>query len=80
MMPGIDGFEFMERFRRLPKFSRTPVIIWTAKDLTPKDRARLQASVQAIVIKERSGATQLFEELDQYVIRPPRSTEALHGR
>jgi len=70
MMPGMDGFEFMEKLRRRPDSTHTPVIVWTIKDLTLEDRARLQASAQAIVIKGRHGATQLFKELKAHVGRP----------
>jgi protein-histidine pros-kinase len=70
MMPGMDGFEFMEQFRRRPDSSETPVIVWTVKDLTAEDRARLRESVQGIVTKGRSGTAQLFEEIEKYVTRP----------
>jgi CheY-like chemotaxis protein len=69
MMPGMDGFEFMEQFRRRPDATHTPVIVWTVKELTAKDRARLQASVQAIVIKGHHGTSQLFEELEAFIGR-----------
>jgi len=70
MMPGMDGFEFMERLRRRPDATHTPVIVWTIKDIAPTDRARLQASAQAIVIKGRQGASQLLKELKAYAGRP----------
>jgi CheY-like chemotaxis protein len=31
-LPGMDGFEILQRLRRDPKFSHTPVIVITAKD------------------------------------------------
>src|SRR5207245_2630421 len=34
IMPGVDGFEFLERFRKMDAGRRTPVIIWTGKDLS----------------------------------------------
>jgi protein-histidine pros-kinase len=80
LMPGMDGFEFMEQFRRRPDSSAIPVIIWTVKDLTAEDRARLQASVQGVVIKGHSGTAQLFEELEKYVPRPRAAPEARHGQ
>ena len=55
-MPGMDGFEFLERFRRCPPAADTPVIVWTAKDLTADDHARLAASAQAVVLKGGHGA------------------------
>src|SRR5262249_16054977 len=43
LMPGMDGFEFLDRFRRTAAGRRTPVIVWTVKELTEADRARLRA-------------------------------------
>ena len=76
MMPGMDGFEFMERLRRRPDSINTPVIVWTVKDLTVEDRMRLQARVQGVVVKGQSGTAQLFAELEKYVARPPDAPEA----
>jgi CheY-like chemotaxis protein len=41
LMPGIDGFQFLERLRAQPATQKTPVLVWTSKDLTAEDRARL---------------------------------------
>ncbi|MFZ4776433.1 MAG: Cache 3/Cache 2 fusion domain-containing protein, partial [Terrimicrobiaceae bacterium] len=38
MMPVMDGFAFLEALRCSPGFSKIPVVVVTAKDLTPKDR------------------------------------------
>jgi signal transduction histidine kinase/DNA-binding response OmpR family regulator len=51
MMPEMDGFTFLEEFRRLPDTKSTPVIVLTAKDLTPDERRRLAGSVARIVQK-----------------------------
>ncbi|MGE5306113.1 MAG: response regulator, partial [Alphaproteobacteria bacterium] len=34
MMPEMNGFEFLKRFRKSRSGRRTPVIVWTGKDLT----------------------------------------------
>lgn len=69
LMPGMDGFEFLERFRHTPQGRRTPVIVWTAHDLTGQALERLEASAQAIVSKAH-GADALIEELRLYVPAP----------
>jgi CheY-like chemotaxis protein len=51
MMPEMDGIEFLDRFRRLPAHARTPVLIWTMKDLTESETARLRQSAQGVVSK-----------------------------
>jgi len=69
-MPGIDGFEFVRRFRMTAAGRRTPVIVWTNQDVSASDRALLHASVQAIVQKGSGGATDLLEELRAQLSRP----------
>jgi CheY-like chemotaxis protein len=51
MMPEMDGVEFLDRFRRIPAHARTPVLIWTMKDLTSEEHAKLRESAQGIVSK-----------------------------
>jgi CheY-like chemotaxis protein len=51
MMPEMDGFAFIEEFRRLPSAGQVPVIVLTAKDLTLEDRKRLTGHVKKIIAK-----------------------------
>ncbi len=52
MMPGIDGFAVLEKLRGTPATTGIPVLILTAKDLTPDDLKRLSANhVQQLVQK-----------------------------
>jgi PAS domain S-box-containing protein len=66
LMPAMNGFEFLARFRHTPRGRRTPVIVWTAKDLTAAERRKLQAAAQAIVLKSE-GPTALITELQAHV-------------
>jgi len=50
-MPDPDGFEVIFRIREDPALRRVPVVVMTAKDLTPADYARLNGSVQRILGK-----------------------------
>ncbi len=63
MMPEMDGFQFLERFRQLPSCRRVPVIVWTAKNLTADEFINLRAAAQGVVAKEQGSATTLVEEL-----------------
>ena len=69
IMPRLDGFEFLERFRRTESGRSTPVIVWTVKDLTKHDQARLRETAQAVVMKGNEGATALLRELDAFLPR-----------
>jgi PAS domain S-box-containing protein len=66
LMPEMDGFEFLSRFRRTPAGRHTPVIVWTGKDLSDREREELDALAQAVVAKA-AGADALLDELDAYV-------------
>ena len=70
LMPDLDGFEFLERFKSTPAGRATPVIVWTAKDLTSDDYSRLAASAQAVVLKREGGAGPLLEEIRLHVPLP----------
>jgi len=52
MMPGIDGFEVLEKIRSRQATEKIPVLILTAKDLTPEDFKRLSTNhIQQLVQK-----------------------------
>jgi CheY-like chemotaxis protein len=70
LMPEIDGFEFLERFRAITDCHNTPVIVWTNKDLTAEDRERLERSAQSITLKGQDGIDAVLIELQRYVAHP----------
>jgi CheY-like chemotaxis protein len=51
MMPEVDGFTFAAELHRNPDFRDVPVIVVTAKDLTPEDRRRLNGYVERSIQK-----------------------------
>jgi len=67
MMPEMDGFEFLNRFRRDPRFLYTPVIVLTAKDITSEDRQRLSGRIQELVAKEGFVINQILPQLRAYL-------------
>jgi CheY-like chemotaxis protein len=70
IMPGLDGFDFLERFRESPANHRAPVLIWSIKDLSPEERARLSRSARAIVGKGHAGVQALLDELRNFITVP----------
>jgi len=62
MMPEPDGFEVLYRIRENTDLKRVPVIVLTAKDLTPGDFERLNGSVQRI-IRKGADMTRLVREV-----------------
>jgi signal transduction histidine kinase/CheY-like chemotaxis protein len=71
LMPGMDGFEFLDRLRESPATRLTPVLIWTVKDLSGQEQARLSRSAHAIVRKGHGGIAMLLEDLRRFL--PARS-------
>jgi CheY-like chemotaxis protein len=51
IMPEMDGFAFLERFRALPENDRIPAMVWTIKDLSAEERRDLERAVSAVVQK-----------------------------
>jgi signal transduction histidine kinase/CheY-like chemotaxis protein len=51
MLPEMDGFEFLHRLRQRPEWQDVPVVVLTAKDLTPADRERLNGHVARVFQK-----------------------------
>jgi PAS domain S-box-containing protein len=67
LMPGMSGFEFLDRLRTLPAGNNIPVIVWTVKDLNESEREQLRVSAQAVVVKSADGTGRLLQELRSYV-------------
>ena len=61
MMPEMNGFEFLDEFRRFPEWHHIPVVVVTAKELTPAERQQLSGNVGSIIAK--SDRDSLLSEL-----------------
>ena len=64
LMPVMDGFEFLEAFRKDPSWREVPVVVLTAKDLTEEDRQRLDGSVQRTLSKGMGNLDELLREIE----------------
>ena len=69
MMPEMDGFELVEELRRQEAWRSLPVVVITARDLTPEDRARLSGSVQRVLEKGVLGGEALLREVRELLAR-----------
>ncbi|MCX7025098.1 MAG: GAF domain-containing protein [Spirochaetes bacterium] len=61
MMPGMSGFEVLERMRTDPRLADIPVVVLTAKDLSPAEREILGHDANAWINKGGS----IGEELER---------------
>ena len=73
MMPEMDGFQLVAEMQKHPAWSKIPVIVVTARDLTVEDHARLNSLIEMILRKERFNPATLIESIRQVVAksRPP---------
>lgn len=67
LMPGTDGFAFVTRFRELPGCARVPIVVWSVKDLTAEEKARLRPAASAFVPKGGGDARALVGELQPFL-------------
>ena len=51
MMPGIDGFGLVEELKLDPRTRKTPIVVVSAKDITPEERKRLNGHIEAVYQK-----------------------------
>jgi len=67
MMPVMDGFGFLAALRVRPKWQHIPVIVITAKDLTPEDRQRLNGMVEDVLEKNAYTREYLLQRVREAV-------------
>ena len=65
MMPRMDGMTFLARLRKDSRFDRIPVVVVTARDLTPAEQRRLSAEAHAILRKSNDWGEDLRRLLPQ---------------
>ncbi len=94
-LPDMTGFEVLEQLRGRPKLKDLPVVVFTGRDLTPEEDARLRTLARSVVLKDVESPERLLDETALFLHRvvsdlPPskqqmldrlhRSDDALAGR
>jgi len=64
MMPELDGFALVEELRLDPRTRDIPIVVVSAKDITPEERKRLNGHIEALVQK---GSLQPRKFVDQMI-------------
>ena len=67
MMPEMDGFAFIEALRQHSAWRSIPIVVVTAKDLTPEDRCRLNGYVEQTLQKGAYSQEELLREVRDLV-------------
>ncbi len=63
MMPEMDGFAVMEKLQSDPDTADIPIIVVTAKELTPAEKARLEGHIQKLMQKGDFLSDELMDEV-----------------
>ena len=94
-LPDMSGFDVLERIGNSPTLSDLPVVVFTGKDLSSEEDARLHTLARSVVVKDVESPERLLDETALFLHRvvtdlPPekqrmleklhRSDEALVGK
>jgi len=63
MMPDVDGFEVIDTMKADPELQHIPIVVITAKELTAKERSRLNNQVDLLLKKGSSIDDEIIENL-----------------
>jgi len=61
LLPGMDGFQFIETLHHNSNWRSIPIVVVTAKDLSPEEHAFLNSSVQIIMKKGLYSRSELLD-------------------
>jgi CheY-like chemotaxis protein len=68
-LPDMSGFDVLERFRENPSLSDLPVVVFTGKDLSPEEDARLHLLARSVVVKGVESPERLLDETALFLHR-----------
>jgi CheY-like chemotaxis protein len=68
-LPDMQGFQLLERVKSDDRFSKVPVIIYTAKQLTRKEETALRRYAETIVVKDVNSPERLLDETTLFLHR-----------
>ncbi len=72
VMPGMDGFAFLEQITKRPEWHDVPIVILTATPLGAAERELLAGRARDVIAK---GADDLAPVLRRILVRLPKATE-----
>ena len=67
MMYGIDGFGLVEELRLDPRTQNIPIVVVSAKDITPEERERLNGHIEALYQKASLRPRKFVDHLIQVI-------------
>ena len=67
VMPGMNGFEFVDAVRGRPDWQHLPIVVLTSKDVGGDERARLAGPVRGVVAKTAYSGAELVREVHRAI-------------
>jgi len=71
IMPDLSGFDVLAELRQDEKLADVPVVIVTAKDLSPQERQQLQASATVLLQKGQYSSEEINQTIRRALARRP---------
>lgn len=68
MMPQMDGFQFVSALQKIPEWEAIPIVVITAKDLSPEERQILNGYVEDVLDKQAFSQENLVQEVRDLII------------
>jgi HAMP domain-containing protein/CheY-like chemotaxis protein/signal transduction histidine kinase len=68
-LPDISGFEVLEKFGDIPSLRDLPVVVFTGKELSPEEDARLHSLARSVVVKGVESPERLLDETALFLHR-----------
>ena len=68
-LPDMSGFEVLERLRDTPSLNELPVVVFTGKDLSPEEDARLHTLARSVIVKDVESPERLLDETALFLHR-----------
>jgi CheY-like chemotaxis protein len=68
-LPDMTGFDILERMRDIPEVVDLPVVVFTGKELSPEEDARLHTLARSVVVKGVESPERLLDETALFLHR-----------
>jgi len=68
-LPDMSGFDVLESLRDTPEMGDLPVVVFTGKELTPEEDARLHTLARSVVVKGVESPERLLDETALFLHR-----------
>jgi len=68
-LPGMSGFEIIEKISEMPKYKSLPILIYTAKTLSKKEEQQLKKLARDIILKDVHSPERLLDEVSLFLHR-----------